>query len=110
MTTFTIDAQNQIVAFATAEEAAAATATPFDTFTSQQELVELAAEWPTERLLAIWNTLPGVTPAKHCKNRKTFLSRIWARIQSLAEAAPPRPHRTPRWSARLRAGNAKPPG
>jgi hypothetical protein len=35
MTTFTIDADNNISAFATKEEAAAAIATTFETFTSQ---------------------------------------------------------------------------
>src|SRR5450759_226439 len=60
MTTFTINDQNEIVAFATAEEAAATTATPFDSFTSPQEWGELAASWPKERLVAIWNSLAGV--------------------------------------------------
>jgi hypothetical protein len=43
MTTFTIDNENNITAFPTPEEAAATTATPFDTFASQQELAELVA-------------------------------------------------------------------
>ena len=42
MTVFTIDEQNSITAFGSAEEAAAASSTPFDTFTSQQELADLA--------------------------------------------------------------------
>ncbi len=88
MTTFTIDEQNQIVAFATPEAAAAVTATPFDAFTTQAELAELAANWPSERLLAIWNTLPGVAPVKKLKDNKAVVGRIWTRIQSLAEPAP----------------------
>ena len=48
MKTFTIDNDNNISAFATQEEAAAATANPVDTFASQQELAKLAAAWPTE--------------------------------------------------------------
>ena len=43
---------------------AATTATPFDSFASQKELAELAAGWPAERLVAIWNSLPGATPVK----------------------------------------------
>jgi hypothetical protein len=43
MTTFTIYETNEIVAFATPEEASAATTTPFDSFTSEQELAQLAA-------------------------------------------------------------------
>jgi hypothetical protein len=43
MTTFTIDEQNNITAFGSAEEAAAATATPFDSFASQKQLADLMA-------------------------------------------------------------------
>jgi Protein of unknown function (DUF3489) len=89
MTTFTIDEQNNISAFGTPEEAAAATATPFDSFGSQKELAELVAGWPAERLIAIWNGLPGVEPVKKFKNAKIAASRIWERIQSLGEAAKP---------------------
>jgi len=60
MTTFTIDTDNNITAFGSAEEAAAATTTPFDSFASQKELAALAAAWPAERPVAIWNSLPGV--------------------------------------------------
>ena len=52
MTTFTINEQNEIVAFATPAEAVATTGTPFDSFSSQQELAELAMAWPTERLVS----------------------------------------------------------
>jgi hypothetical protein len=90
MTTFTINEQNEIVAFATPEEASANTATPFDTFTSQQELAELAVTWPAERLVAIWNTLAGVTPVKKLKDAQTASSRIWPHIQSLGESAEPK--------------------
>ena len=59
MTTFTIDTDNHITAHATPEEAATATSTPFDTFSSQPEFAELAKSWPAKRLVAIWNSLPG---------------------------------------------------
>ncbi len=84
MTTFTIDEQNNITAFASTEEAAATTTTPFDSFSSREQLAELAAAWPSERLLAIWNSLPGVTPAKGVKSADAAIKRIWERIQSLA--------------------------
>jgi hypothetical protein len=106
MTTFTIDEQNQIVAFATPEQAAAATAPPFDTFTSQKELAELAAQWPAERLLALWNSLPGGSPRKKFKNANNVIGRIWERIQSLGE--PPLPQ-TPRKAHRgTRAAHGAP--
>ena len=90
MKTFTIDTDNNISAFATQEEAsAAATATPLDTFTSQQELAKLASAWPTDRLVAIWNSLPGVEPAKSFKSAKSAASKIWERIQGLRKPALP---------------------
>jgi len=89
MTTFTINETNEIVAFSTPEEASAAVQTPFDTFTSEQELMELAAAWPAERLLAILNSLPGEKPVKKLKDPKTATSRIWKRIQGLGDAAQP---------------------
>ena len=93
MTTFTIDEQNDITAFGSAEEAAAGNATPFDSFSSQKELAELVAGWPPERLVAIWNSLPGVAPEKTFKNAKIAASRIWERIQGLGEAAKPKEER-----------------
>jgi hypothetical protein len=89
MKTFTIDSDNNITAFGTQEEAAATTAPPFDSFASQKELAELAAGWPAERLVAIWNSLPGVKPVKSFKNAKVAASRIWESIQGLGEGATP---------------------
>jgi len=89
MTTFTIDEQNNISAFSSQEEAAAATTTPFDSFSSQKELSELARAWPAERLVAILNSLAGEKPVKKVKDPKTAASRIWARIQGLGDAAQP---------------------
>src|ERR1035437_8763786 len=87
MKTFTIDAENNISAFATPEEATATTATPFDPFASQEELLSLVGHWPAERLVAIWNSLAGVKPVKSFKNAKAATGRIWERIQSLGETA-----------------------
>jgi hypothetical protein len=90
MTTFTITESNEIVAFSSPEEASASTATPFDSFNSQKELAELAKTWPAERLVAIWNSLPGVAPVESFKSAQAAVSRIWKRIQSLGEAAQPK--------------------
>ena len=87
---FTIDEQNNITAHATPEEAAGAIATPSDSFSSQKELAELVTDWPAERLVVIWNSLPGVAPTKKFKDRKTAVSRMWERIQNLGEAAKPK--------------------
>src|ERR1700687_1342481 len=89
MPTFTIDNDNNITAHGTPEEAAAATATPFDSFSSQQERTDLSAGCPADRLVEVWNVLPGVEPVKHFKSGNSAASRIWERIQGLAVAAKP---------------------
>jgi hypothetical protein len=104
MKTFTIDGQNNITAFATQEEAAATTTTPFDSFASQKELAELAAGWPPERLVAIWNSLPGVKPVKSFKNAKIAAGRIWESIQSLGDVPKPKAERKPKGGAQAAKG------
>jgi hypothetical protein len=104
MSTFTIDADNNITAFAMPEEAAAAVATGARPFASQQELTELAAAWPAERLVEIWNSLPGVKPLKSFKSAKAAISRIWARIQPLGEPARPNAEHKARVSAQAAEG------
>ena len=90
MKTFTIDQENNISVFATAEEAAAASTTPFDAFASEKELAELVADWPAERLVATYNSLPGVAPVKAFKSAQAAASRIWQRIQKLGASEEPK--------------------
>ena len=88
---FTIDVENNISVFGTQEEAAASTTNPFELFTSPKELTQLAGTWPAERLVAIWNSLPGVKPVKGFKTAKAGASKIWDAIQGLGKAAEPAP-------------------
>jgi hypothetical protein len=101
MTTFTINEQNEIVAFATAEEAA--TPAPSESFTSEQELAQVAASWPAERLVAIWNSLAGVTPVKKFKDGKAAVGKIWARIQRLGQSAAPKTEQPAKGKAERKA-------
>jgi len=93
MTSFTLDAENNITAFTTPEDAAAAVAVGALQFTSQKELYKLAAEWPGSRLIDIWNGFAGVAPFDSLKPVKKFtdrnhaVSRIWNAIQKLATDA-----------------------
>jgi len=87
--TFTINAENNITAHPTPDHAEAAIGGGEQPFTSQKELAELAAAWPAERLVEIWNSLAGVKPVKSFKSTKTAVSRIWERIQKLGEPAQP---------------------
>ena len=80
MKLFSIDRENNITAFAKRKDAEAATG---DTFRSETELSELAAAWPANRLVEIWNSIPGFVPVKKFTNRKTAVLRIWKAIQSL---------------------------
>ena len=93
MPTFTIDNDNNITAHSTPEEAAAATSTQFDSFTSQQELAKLLAGWPAERVVAIWNSLPGIEPVKRFKSSNAAAGRMGERIQGLGEPAKPKEER-----------------
>ena len=87
MKTFTIENEtNNIVAHATKREAAAVPNA--DSFASDIELSELAANWPAPRLIEIWNSIPGNTPVRKFMDRKTAATRIWKAIQSLGDSIP----------------------
>jgi hypothetical protein len=97
MKTFTIENEtNNITLHRTTQEAEAVTNA--ERFGNEAGLAKLAANWPTSRLVHIWNSLPGATPVKKFKDRPTAVGRIWKAIQSLgctvpvdagAEIAPP---------------------
>ena len=97
MTTFTIDCDNNITAFASLKEAKAADIAGAEYFGSQEELAQLAASWPvagargrgSSKLLELWNSLPGITPVKKFTDRKTALARIWKAAQALTPPAAP---------------------
>jgi len=82
MTTFTIDADNNITAHASATEAKALAGT--ERFGNEAALAKLAANWTAARLVEIYNSLTGVTPVKKFKDRNTGAARIWSNIQNLA--------------------------
>ena len=83
MTTYTIDTENSITAHASKQEAGDG-----ESFSSQQELATLVAEWPADRLIEVWNGIPGLTPVKKFKDRKSAVGRIWKAIQSLDGGSP----------------------
>jgi hypothetical protein len=91
MTTFTIDSDNNITAFASLEEAQAAGITGAEYFSSAEELRQLAASWPiagtrgrgSSKLRELLNSLPGVPPAKKFPDRQTALAKIWEAAQAL---------------------------
>ena len=87
MTTFTIETgTSNITAHATKQKAKAIPHA--ECFSSAEELASLAANWPTARLIEIWNGIPGVTPVKKFTDRKAAATRIWKAVQSLGETIP----------------------
>jgi hypothetical protein len=112
MSTFTIDAENNISAHA----GFPAGADESQSFSTAKELARLTAEWPTSRLVGTWNSFAGVAPFDDLKPVKKFTSRklavvrIWTAVarlspdsaQSTADVAPAKgkakksPTKTPR--------------
>ena len=102
MKTFTIDRNNNITAFPSSEEARAAKIHHAEYFGSAQELAKLAASWPANRPIEIWNSFAGIAPFTSLKQVKKFTSRrvavarIWKAVQVLlANVAPPAAHVAP---------------
>ena len=86
MSTFTIDTDNKITAFAELP----ADANPAETFSTEREFAKLTAEWPASRLIDTWNGFAGIvpfddlTPVKKFTNRKAAVGRIWKAVQRLS--------------------------
>jgi hypothetical protein len=84
---FTIENEtNNIMIHPSAEEAAAVPNA--ESFGNEATLAELAANWPTARLIEIWNGLPGEMPVKKFRDRASAISRIWKAIQYLGVVVP----------------------
>jgi hypothetical protein len=102
MNTFTIDATNNITAFASLDEARAAKIHNAEYFGSSQELAKLVASWPRNRTVEVWNSFAGVAPftalkpVKKFTDRKSAVARIWEAVQVLpANVAKPATHVAP---------------
>lgn len=87
MNTFTIDADNNITVHATRK---AARDTGAGVFSTAENLAELIGP-DNKRLVAIWNSLTGVTSVKKFTSRAVAARRIFAEIQKLAPPAPVAP-------------------
>jgi hypothetical protein len=101
MTTFTIETDNTITAFAELEDALNHRVGAIEgTFASEDELAKLSAEWPIGRYVELWNSFAGVVPftdlkpVKKFTDRKTAVSRIWRAVQALRPA--PAQHAAPK--------------
>ena len=106
---FVLNTENAILAFAAAAEAKGAMVEGDVTFDSADELKRVTADWPSARLVAVWNSIPGVVPVRKFTDRPTGLKRIWQAIQSLEPAPPPPtdPVATGRTGGQPRVGTKK---
>jgi hypothetical protein len=59
------------------------------TFKTECELADLTSEWPSKRLVEIWNQLPGLTTVRKFTDRKSAVARIWKAVQTLGPAIAP---------------------
>jgi hypothetical protein len=91
MRLFAIDNDNTITAFPAAEQIPEGQ----EHFASEKELAKLAANWPADRLVQIWNSFAGVAgfgadlkPVKKFTDRKSAVARTWKAIQKLDGATP----------------------
>jgi hypothetical protein len=91
ITTFAIDTDNSITAYLAGEAIPEGHAR----FSSEKELAKIAANWPAERLVEIWNGFAGVPPfgdlkpVKKFTDRKTAVARIWRAVQALTPTTAP---------------------
>src|SRR5258708_33626055 len=94
MSTFTIDDQNHIAVFASAEEAAqtSGSATVFD---SQAAFAKVSVGWPLSRFVAVYNGISGNGELKKFADRKQAVARIWKAIQPVAGRAGKGPVKPP---------------
>jgi hypothetical protein len=93
MTTFTLDTDNYITAFAALEDALNHNVGSAEgTFSSEKDLAKLTSDWPIARFADVWNGFAGVVPfgdlkpIKKFTDRKTAVARIWKAIQALTPA------------------------
>ena len=58
-------------------------------FKTEGELASVTSEWPTRRLVEIWNQLPGRTAVRKFTDRKSAVARIWKAVHTLEPAIAP---------------------
>jgi hypothetical protein len=102
MKTFVLDADHNITAYASQQQASSAMP-PGDAFTTAAGLKAALQNYPAATAVGIWNSLTGVTPVKKFRDGATAARRIFAELQKLGgpDAVPantdgPKAKRAPR--------------
>ncbi len=115
MKLFAIDTDNNITAIAAGAEIPEGQ----ERFGNEKDLAKLAANWPGDRLIEVWNSFAGVAPFDELKpvkkftDRKTAAARIWKALQRLeapkaANAAPQAADVAPKGKRSRKAATAEP--
>jgi hypothetical protein len=108
MKTFILDADHNITAYASQQQASSAVPSG-DAFTTAAGLKAALKNYPAATAVGIWNSLTGVAPVKKFKDAATAAERIFAELQKLSgpdgEGAPantdaPKANRAPRGDAK----------
>jgi hypothetical protein len=100
---YVIDKSNRIVVReSSADNAPQAN---FLQFSTEAELMKLAVELPTSKLISIWNNLPGVALVARFTSRKVAISRIWQALRTLPQETSGQS--SGRGDSRLRSGRTK---
>jgi Protein of unknown function (DUF3489) len=99
MKVFCVTEDNQIRVLASRREAPGGA----EAFQSQKELGALAVQWPSSRLVQIWNQLTGVRKITKFTNRNTGVQRLWQALEGELKVT----RHTPRVTAKQR-GQKKP--
>jgi len=84
MSSFVIDSENNITVYRDGDSVP--NVPDAERFTDKEEFRQLAGGWPAERLVKVWNGIPGLKPVKRFTDRKTATIRTWKAIQSLGAA------------------------
>jgi hypothetical protein len=111
MSTFTIDAENNITAHAGPPDGADES----QSFSTAKELAKLTGEWPVSRMVDTWNSFAGVAPfddlkpVKKFTSRKAAIARTWQAVARLSpDGAQPAADVAPA-KGRAKKSPAKPP-
>jgi hypothetical protein len=82
MKTFVLDADHNITAYASQQQASSAVP-PGDAFTTAAGLKAALKNYPAATAVGIWNSLTGVAPVKRFKDAGTAAEGIFAELQKL---------------------------
>src|SRR5690242_5664904 len=91
---FLLRARGALSAFTDEGDARRASAAGDRLFRNPDELKGATAAWPSARLVAVWNSIPGVAPVKKFTDRATAVKRIWDALQALEPARPNEPEQS----------------